>query len=181
MSSLFLPSTSGKKSEASTVSSTTNWRAFWTTESRRCGSDWIAIAETASSDHVSAGEGIGMTACPTCGSEPCGNAAFCRACRDADRRKAQGKQEEINRAARDRYNEAPEAIYNAVVYELRTYGLPQLKNANCQRRLSDLSAAQVKNLMASLQRRRGQYPNVSDEFVGTLATIYDARVMANEQ
>jgi hypothetical protein len=87
--------------------------------------------------------------------------------------------DEIRRAARERYNEAPEATYNAVLYELRTHGLPQLSNENCQRRLADLSAAQLKNLMASLQQRRGQYPNVCDELLTTLATIYDARVMAD--
>jgi hypothetical protein len=83
--------------------------------------------------------------------------------------------DEISRAARERYNEAPEATYNAVVYELRTYGLPQLNNPNCQRRLADLSTAQLKNLMASLQQRRSQYPNVCDESLATLATIYDAK------
>jgi hypothetical protein len=90
------------------------------------------------------------------------------------------ERDEINRAARERYNEAPKATYDAAVYELR-YGLPQLKNPNCQRRLSDLSAAQLKNLIASLQQRRGQFPNVSDELLTTLATIYDARVMSDGQ
>src|SRR5262249_40934057 len=132
--------------------------------------------------------------CPTCGSDPCANPDFCRACRDADRRKirlryapsrpappsgnfpranleSKNRQEiaaeawsspgwkqaaleyhhtrgnhaliaetspehlarlrrlmsnevsherawdEIGRTARERYNEAPEATYNAVVYE----------------------------------------------------------------
>jgi len=82
---------------------------------------------------------------------------------------------EINRAARERYNEAPEATYNAVVYELRTHGLPQLSNPNCQRRLSDLSAAQVKAVIASLQQRRGQYPKVTDELLTALATMFDAK------
>jgi hypothetical protein len=83
--------------------------------------------------------------------------------------------DEISRAARERYNEAPKATYDAAVYELRTYGLSQLKNTNCQRRLADLSTAQLKNLIASLQQRRGQYPNVCDELLATLATIYDAK------
>src|SRR5262245_64079445 len=87
---------------------------------------------------------------------------------------------EITRAARERYNEAPKATYDAVVYELRTHGLPQLKNPNCQRRLSDLSIAQFKNLIASLQQWRNQYPKVSDELLTTLATIYDARIITNK-
>ena len=87
---------------------------------------------------------------------------------------------ELRRLARERYNEAPKATYDAAAYELRTYGLPQLSNWNCQRRLADLSIAQIKNLMASLQRCRGQYPNVSDALLATLADIYDARISSNE-
>ena len=52
--------------------------------------------------------------------------------------------DEINRTARERYNEAPKATYDAVMFELRTYGLPQLKKARCQRRTADLSIAQLK-------------------------------------
>jgi hypothetical protein len=87
---------------------------------------------------------------------------------------------ELKRFARERYNEAPKATYDAAAYELRTYGLPQLSKLNCQRRLADLSIAQIKNLMASLQRCRGQYPNVSDELLATLAEIYDARISSDE-
>ena len=88
---------------------------------------------------------------------------------------------EINLAARERFNEAPKATYDAVVYELRTHGVSQLSKPNCQRRLGDLSPAQLKNLIASLQQRRGQYPNVSDELLTTLATSYDARITSDEQ
>jgi hypothetical protein len=87
---------------------------------------------------------------------------------------------ELKRLARERYNEAPKATYDAAAYELRTYGLPQLNNLNCQRRLADLSIAQIKNLMASLQRCRGQYPDVSDALLATLAEIYDARISSDE-
>jgi hypothetical protein len=157
-----------------------------------------------------------MSACLTCGSQPCINPQFCALCRGADARKARGERPrystpdhpidwsdsphlaflrrmmdpaislerasyEINRAAREKYNEAPPATWKAAQYELRTYGLPQLSNPNCQRRLSDLSIAQLKNLIACLHQRRGQYPNISDELLSTLATIYDARVMSNGQ
>jgi hypothetical protein len=115
-----------------------------------------------------------MTACLICGCSPCVNPDFCRACRAADRRKVR-----LPPAPPPIDTEAPYATYNAVVYELRTYGLAQLSKLNCQRRLSDLSAAQIKNVIASLQQRRGQYPNVCDELLITLATIYDARVMAD--
>jgi hypothetical protein len=88
---------------------------------------------------------------------------------------------EISRAASERYNNAPEATWNAVQCELRTYGLQQLSNPSCQRRLADLSIAQIKNLMASLLQWREQYPNVSDALLAALAEIYDARIVANEQ
>src|SRR5262249_54892280 len=191
-------------------------REYW----RVHGTTWRSLFEL----HAATSTGrliavvLVMTACLTCGADPCANFDFCRACRDADRRKARGEQprfaplrpapppmdlpkanldgkawkeiaakawsslgwkhaaleyhhargnhtlivetaperlrrlmsddvsheragNEISRIARERYNEAPEATYNASVYELRTYGLPQLKNPNCQRRLADLSAA----------------------------------------
>lgn len=87
---------------------------------------------------------------------------------------------EISRAARERYNSAPEATYKATHYELRTHGIGQLGKPNCQRRLSDLSVAQLKTLMTSLQRCRGQYPNVSDALLAALAEIYDARTGPDE-
>jgi hypothetical protein len=88
---------------------------------------------------------------------------------------------ELKRLALERYNEASKATYDAAAYELRTYGFQQLSNLNCQRRLADLSIAQIKNLMASLQQWRGQYSNVSDELLATLAEIYDARIISDEQ
>jgi hypothetical protein len=84
-------------------------------------------------------------------------------------------------AARQQYNEAPKATFDAVEFELRTYGLSELSKRNCQRRLTDLSVAQLKKLMISLQQRRRQYPAVSNELLAALATIYDARVISNEQ
>ena len=85
---------------------------------------------------------------------------------------------EICRAAREQYNEAPKATYDAAIYELRTYGVSQLSKPNSQRRLSDLSATQIKTLMASLQARRNQYPNMSDELLKALARIYSEKVDA---
>ena len=84
--------------------------------------------------------------------------------------------DEINPAARERDNEAPKATYDAVEFELRTCGLSELGKRNCQRRLADLSIAQLKKLMVGLQQRRGQYPAVSDELLAALAAVYDAMV-----
>jgi hypothetical protein len=114
--------------------------------------------------------------CFTCGADPCINPGFCAICRDADRRKAKGHVLIV-----ERYNEAPEATFNAVVYELRTHGASQLSKPNCQRRLADLSLAQFKSLMASLQQRRGQYPNISDELLTALVEIYHARIVTDAQ
>jgi hypothetical protein len=88
--------------------------------------------------------------------------------------------DEINSAARERCDEAPKTTYDAVEFELR-YGLSELSKRNCQRRLADLSVAQLKRLMVGLQQRRGQYPAVSDELLAALATVYDARVNSNER
>ena len=87
---------------------------------------------------------------------------------------------EISRAARERYNEAPKATYDAVVYELRTNGISQLSQPNCRRRLGDLSGAQIKAVMASLQARRNEYPKVSDELLKALAQIFTEKVTGNE-
>ena len=89
--------------------------------------------------------------------------------------------DEINSAARERCDEAPKTTYDAVEFELRTYGLSELSKRNCQRRLADLSIAQLKRLMVGLQQRRGQYPAVSDELLAALATVYDARVNSDER
>jgi hypothetical protein len=86
---------------------------------------------------------------------------------------------EVNRLACERYSEAPKAIYDAVVYELRTHGLPQLKKQNCQRRLSDLSAAQLKAVMVSLQTRRNWYPEITDELLTALAEIYSTGITSH--
>jgi hypothetical protein len=87
---------------------------------------------------------------------------------------------EINRAARERYNEAPESTFQAVFYELRTHGVAQLRQPNCQRRLADLSIAQLKRLIGGLQQRRGQYPGISDELLTTLGEICDTRIASDE-
>ena len=84
---------------------------------------------------------------------------------------------EINTDARERYNEATKATYDAVEFELRTCGLSEISKSSCQRRLADLSTGQLKKLMVGLQQRRGQYPAVSDELLAALATVYDARVI----
>jgi hypothetical protein len=84
--------------------------------------------------------------------------------------------DEINSAARERFDEAAKTTYDTVDFELSTYGLSELSKGSCQRRLADLSIGQLKKLMVGLQQRRGQYPAVSDELLAALAAVYDARV-----
>jgi hypothetical protein len=85
---------------------------------------------------------------------------------------------QISRAARE-YSHAPEATYKAVAYELRTNGISQLGESSCRRRLCDLSGAQIKALMASLQAGRDQYPKINDELLKALARIYNEKVFGD--
>jgi hypothetical protein len=185
------------------------WRRWWAVESRRCGSDWISLvnaAEAARSAFVIGDEP--MTEDWKALAQEAWNAPSWRKAAAAYHKDRAGRAlivetppehlarlrrlmsnsvsldaawDELNRLARERYNEAPKTTYDAVEFELRTNGLPQLGKPNCQRRLADLSIPQFKNLMASLQQRRGQYPHVSDELLTALATIYDARIVSDEQ
>ena len=60
---------------------------------------------------------------------------------------------------------ATKATVEAVMYELRTYGLAALAGTNCRRRLSELSAAQLRQVIKRLDRMRDQYPAVTDELL----------------
>jgi hypothetical protein len=53
----------------------------------------------------------------------------------------------------------------AVVYELRTHGLAQLRKPNCQRRLGALAPDQLREVIARLIRLRPQYPKLDDELL----------------
>src|SRR5262252_9518325 len=57
---------------------------------------------------------------------------------------------------------AAASTVEAVVYELRTYGLVQLKKPNCQRRLGDLSGEPLREVIARLIKLRPQYPKIDD-------------------
>jgi len=115
----------------------------------------------------------------------CRNPSWCDACRDADRSRARGEQprhidaslwrapdtapgrgsvsvEEINRHNRER---APQSTCDALLWELREYGLPQLTKPDCRRRLADLSTAQIRDLIAALIRLRPKYPIITNELI----------------
>jgi len=51
--------------------------------------------------------------------------------------------------------DAPPTTLEAVMYELRTDGIAALKQSNCRRRLSELSAKQFEEIIGRLIRLRG--------------------------
>ena len=71
---------------------------------------------------------------------------------------------------RAEYGAAPTTV-EAVMYELRTYGLAAIAGANCQRRLADLSNAQVREIIQRLDRLRPQYPAITDNLLLSLAEL----------
>lgn len=70
-----------------------------------------------------------------------------------------------------RFGRAAHSTVEAVMHELRTYGIAQLKKPNCQRRLSELSNAQVRKVIERLERLRPKYPAITDELLLVLAEL----------
>lgn len=73
---------------------------------------------------------------------------------------------------RAEYGAAPSTI-EAVMYELRTYGLAAIAGTNCQRRLADLSNAQLREVIERLDRLRPQYPAITDNLLLSLAELIE--------
>jgi hypothetical protein len=61
--------------------------------------------------------------------------------------------------------DAPQSTYEALLDELRTFGVAQLAQANCQRRLSNFSTEQLRELIAALMRLKPAYPEITDELL----------------
>jgi hypothetical protein len=66
---------------------------------------------------------------------------------------------------------APQATFDALLYELRTLGVAAFKNPSCRRRFADLSDPQVRELLAALIRTRARYPAITDELLIALDEI----------
>jgi hypothetical protein len=66
---------------------------------------------------------------------------------------------------------APQATFDALLYELRTLGLAAFKNPSCRRRLADLSDPLLRELLAALIRTRARYPAITDELLIALDEI----------
>jgi hypothetical protein len=82
--------------------------------------------------------------CATCGSDPCVNPGFCKACRSADRQ-ARGK---LRPRAEARLP-TPQVTIEAVMYAVRSRGLAALKEPATVERLSRCDVA----AMAEIERR----------------------------
>ena len=66
---------------------------------------------------------------------------------------------------------APQSTFDALHYELRSRGLAALEHPSCRRRLVELSAKQLRELMAALIRIRAKFPGVTDELLLALDGI----------
>jgi hypothetical protein len=66
------------------------------------------------------------------------------------------------RQQREMYGAAPTTV-EALMYEMREYGLPQLGNPNCLRRLGELSTGQLRDVIGRLMKLRPGYPTTITE------------------
>jgi hypothetical protein len=67
--------------------------------------------------------------------------------------------------------DAAQSTYDALLYELRTYGIAQLAKPNCRDRLSSLSTRQLRELIAALMRLKPKYPAINDELLLKLGDL----------
>ena len=74
------------------------------------------------------------------------------------------------RRERERHG-AAQSTYDAVLWELREYGADRLAHSECQRRLSELSPNQLRDLGAALTRIRDRYSSISDQLLDALAGL----------
>jgi hypothetical protein len=71
-----------------------------------------------------------------------------------------------------RWNRAAQSVCDAVLFELRTYGLPQLAKPTTQQRLADLSSEQLDGIIAALIRLRPKYPaTITDDLLLALGEL----------
>lgn len=66
---------------------------------------------------------------------------------------------------------AARSTVEAVVYELRTYGFAATAGQNCQRRLSELSSAQIREVIERLYRLQPKYPAITDDLLLLLGEL----------
>jgi hypothetical protein len=69
---------------------------------------------------------------------------------------------------------AASSTIEAVLFELRTYGLAALAGPNSRRRLTELSSAQLRQVIERLMRLRSKYPAITDDLLLRLGDQIDA-------
>jgi hypothetical protein len=68
---------------------------------------------------------------------------------------------------RKEFGAAPSTV-EAVMYELRTYGIAAMAGQNCKRRLSELSPDQLVEVIGRLMNLRPKYPAITDQLIYVL-------------
>jgi hypothetical protein len=64
--------------------------------------------------------------------------------------------------------EAAQSTYDALLYKLRIFGIKQLCEPNCCRRLEELSPQQMTDLIGTLTRVQPKYRVISNELISTI-------------
>jgi hypothetical protein len=111
------------------------------------------------------------------------SSSFAKACRAADekqrRKPADPHMEKLRRLMDDdvsierawqelcdrQSGGAPQAIIEALMFSLRERGKAALSEADCRRRLADLSSAQVREVIARLIKLQPRYGAITDELL----------------
>ena len=65
-------------------------------------------------------------------------------------------------------DKAAQSMVEALMFELREYGIEQLKKQNTQRRLADLSVSQLREVIERLIKLQSKYLRIDDELISTL-------------
>src|SRR5262245_24221318 len=107
-----------------------------------------------------------MSACPTCGAEPCINSTFCRTCREADSHKPRtSRWYGYDRTQLDGARQPP---VEPLMYSVRERGTKALEEANTKRRLGDLSEKQLHEVCGRLQRLK---PHIAPAWMPEQITV----------
>jgi hypothetical protein len=142
-------------------------RNWWRREAERTGSDWQAILAL----HLWVLALCGLVqACEICDAAPCRSPQFCKACREADERKARSEQPRyigdathIPRdwdampmdALSERFQErrpTPQSTIEAILWSVRTRGLAALKEPASIERLERCDAAARAEINRRIQK-----------------------------
>jgi hypothetical protein len=82
----------------------------------------------------------------------------------------QSMYEAVLRRERKLYGAASTTV-EAVMYSLRERGQAAISEPDCQRRLAELSPAQLRDVIERLDRLRPKYPAITDDLLLMLAAI----------